>query len=310
MKTFKGKACAKVILLGEHFVVTGAPALAFPLHDLWTEVSIQPNSHPHYSAVFPGNEDPEVIQSVMARAVYAASDALRVEVSSYPFTVRTKSNFPVSRGLGSSASFAVALARALGTYRHAEIQVRVDDAELIRAAHAVEKVVHGTPSGIDAATVFGETAIRFEKGEIARKVKNNAVDLVVVDGGPRDNCDSLISRVAKFREANAEQWHAMMTVSSDLVASAEESLRSGDAEGVAACVRKAQGILVELGLGTPTIDDVIAKSMRFGALAGKVSGAGGGGAVVLVAPLGAGRGLFAKLKDAGLSPLAVVPGSK
>src|SRR4051812_33526196 len=113
----KGRACGKYILLGEHFVVHGAPALAFPLEDLWCEVKVSSSEHPHYSADFPGHDDRESIENRMSRATYAIIDALRMDPASEHFKIESKSNFPISRGFGSSAAFAVALTRALEEYR-------------------------------------------------------------------------------------------------------------------------------------------------------------------------------------------------
>lgn len=308
----KGKASGKIILLGEHFVIpriapearhdigTGGvtvPALAFPLNEIWCEVKVAPSDHGRYSAKVPGNEDAEYIENLMSRAVYAAIQALRMDPASQAFTVESTSNFPVSRGLGSSASFAVALARAIDQYRQIIINEKADWDELVKATTAVERIFHGTPSGLDAATILSGRPIRFESGKVVREVANNAVDFVVVDAGNRDNCGTLIKQVGEFRERNGAQWAGMAEAVVRLVDQCEKALGAGDAATVAKSVREKHAILSELGLSNATIDSIISDATAQGALAGKVSGAGGGGAVLLIAKKGDGKRLAQAMRD-------------
>lgn len=149
----KGKACGKFILLGEHFVIPAdskndgamVPALAFPLNDLCCEVRVEPKPHPHYKAKLTSNEDRETIESLMARATYAAANSLGIDISCQPLGVESSTNFPISRGFGSSASFAVALVRALDAYRKSITQRSADWSELQKATSAVEYIFHGAP---------------------------------------------------------------------------------------------------------------------------------------------------------------------
>lgn len=307
-KAHKGKASGKFILLGEHFVIEKVPALVFPLHEVFTEVKVQPNHHPHYKANLVGDEDIEAVESMMARATYAAANSLRMDIASQPLKVESTMNFPVSRGFGSSASFAVALVRALDSYRRTLIPDHADWNELVKATSAIEQIFHGRPSGADAAVILAGRPIRFENGAVLREVNNKAVDFVLVDSGGRENCAVLVRDVQDFRARDPKQWERMAEVMTGLVENCEKAL-GGDANGVAQAVRTAQGILTELNLSNPEIDTLIERGRAHGALAGKVSGAGGGGAVVLVAERGKGAELARKLRDDGISVIGVDGGS-
>lgn len=306
----KAKASGKVILLGEHFVVGGIPAISFPLNDIWCEVKLTPVDHPHYEAHLPGNEDREVISNLMSRAAYAAIDAMRMDPAGQPFKIESRSNFPISRGLGSSAAFAVALARAVDQFRQGIINEKADWDELVKATTAVERIFHGTPSGVDAATILSGRPIRFENGAVVREVQNNAVDLVVVDSGNRENCKELIKQVGEFRARNADQWQRMSAGVRALVDECEKALATGDAARVAKTVREGQAVLAELGLSNSTIETIINDAIRSGALAGKISGAGGGGAVVLIAKKGDGKRLAQAMRDLKWPVLATDTGGQ
>jgi mevalonate kinase len=308
----KGRACGKIILLGEHFVVShdegapATPALAVPLPELWCEVRITPNHHPHYKAELPaGGEAPEIIESLMARAAHAAADSMRVDIKAQPLRFESSANFPVSRGLGSSAAFAVALARAFDDYRRGLVGVGAEWQELVRAAYSVERVFHGRPSGLDTAVILAERPVRFQGGNVVREFVNTAVDLVVVDSGDRDDCATLIRGVSAFREREPSSWARMSEAVTGAVDRCEKALREGDAATVGACVTETHAILSELGLSNSTIDGIVADARQFGALAGKVSGAGGGGAVLLVARSGEGKALAHGMRETGRAVVAV-----
>jgi mevalonate kinase len=61
------------------------------------------------------------------------------------------SEIPIGSGLGSSASFSVGLAAALLCLNHSvQLPLKTKDLELISSmAFEAEKLIHGTPSGID-----------------------------------------------------------------------------------------------------------------------------------------------------------------
>lgn len=305
LKGASGKACGKFILLGEHFVVHGVPALAFPLRGLECEVKLKPNHHFHFKANLTGEKDLATVESLMARATYAAANSFRIDLSGQPLRVESSANFPISRGFGSSASFAVSLVRALDEFRKHIIGEYADWQELVKATSAVEQIFHGRPSGVDASVILAGRAIRFEDGEVVRELKNASVDFVVVDSGGRDGSANLIAEVGQFRERHPEQWNAMAQVLRRLVDECETALGGGDALGVARTVREAHGILSELGLSNPGIEALLDEGRRLGALAGKVSGAGGGGAVLLVANKGEGERVAQGLREAGHSVVGV-----
>lgn len=299
MKT-KATACGKVIVLGEHFVVphddgAEAPALAIPLRGVSCSVEVTRGEMTACIAESCAPAAKAAIEEKMARAVAGAADALRIDARG--LTVRSHATVPLARGFGSSAAFSVALARALGA------------SDVGGTAHAIETVFHGAPSGLDTSVIVAERPVRFQRGRLVRFVNSSGVDFVAVDSGPRDGAASLIAKIKELRTRERATWARLAARIGDLVDRCESALAAGHADTVGVVVNEAHGILAELGLSTPAVEKVLADGAANGALGGKVSGAGAGGAVLLVAPSGEGERLGRALGARGHSVVAVSPTS-
>ena len=95
-----GRASGKAILLGEHFVVYGAPALAVPLTSRGVEVETG----------FDGGqwEVPELCRPLLEKML------LSLGLNASETKVRVTGDLPLGQGLGGSAALAVALLRQAG----------------------------------------------------------------------------------------------------------------------------------------------------------------------------------------------------
>jgi mevalonate kinase len=302
----RARACGKVILLGEHFVVphvgtSHTPAIAFPLPSLSCEVEISRASRA--SCVAEGAPDGARpgLEERMARAVQAAAAALLVDPRG--LRVRSRATFPISRGFGSSAAFSVALSRALRAF--AESRPSPHDAALQEAAHAAEAVFHGTPSGLDTAVILAERGIRFHHSHAPRHIPRANVDLVAIDSGPREGAATMITRVRELRSRDPETWSRLASRTTELVDLCERALAAGDAPLVGKLLDTAHAILADLNLSHARIEQILSDARAVGALGGKVSGAGAGGAVVLVARGGDGGRLAGMLRSRGHSIVGV-----
>jgi mevalonate kinase len=285
----------KIILLGEHAVVYGYPALAAALD---RGVTIAPVATPAGGplrlelrvwnvAVAAGDDHP------VARSLAAVADALGA--GRPPLSLIGDAQIPPGAGLGSSAALAVAVARAVLTH----LQRPVDLAALTRAAGASEALVHGRPSGVDVALAIAGGVGVFRRGTGLVPLTGVLPLRVLVgpSGAPRSTA-AMIDRVAETTGGRTDD--ARLRELGALTDTATAALRAGDRAALGAAMNRAHGLLADLGVSTPALDALCEAARAAGASGAKLTGAGGGGAVIAVAPPGREPAILAAWKQAGV----------
>jgi mevalonate kinase len=285
----------KIILLGEHAVVHGYPALAAALD---RGVTIAPVATPAggplrlelrvWNVAVAADDDHPV-----ARSLAAVADALGA--GRPPLSLIGDAQIPPGAGLGSSAALAVAVARAVLTH----LQRPVELAALTRAAGASEALVHGRPSGVDVALAIagGVGVFRRSTGLVPLTGVPPLRVLVGPSGAPRSTA-AMIDRVAEATGGRTDD--ARLRELGALTDTATAALRAGDRAALGAAMNRAHGLLADLWVSTPALDALCDAARAAGASGAKLTGAGGGGAVIAVAPPGREPAILAAWKQAGV----------
>ena len=272
-KDTTGFGHGKVILLGEHAVVYGHPALAAGIR-AGVRAHVSPGSG-NLSA--PGWELDVGIgdDSLPGQAVHNLCAALRVD--GHTLDIWLESEIPARAGLGSSAAMAVAVARALGARTDAT------EADVLAGATAAEMVFHRTPSGIDAAAASrGRLGTFTKQGGWTDVPLPKSFDLCIgISGEPHDT-GALVSGVATLR-ASTPVADKLIHAMGELALAGTEALSNGDVPALARLFGMAHGLLAAVGVSTPVLDDMVHTARAAGALGAKLTGAGGGGAVIAIA---------------------------
>lgn len=292
-----GRAHAKAILLGEHAVVYGAPAIALPVRELLAEatvtatdgaVQISSRLHTGEASTAPVHLRP------LLTAVGASLE--RLCPSGVGVSLRLTSDIPHGRGLGSSAAVAAAVARAVADLSGSELSSEV----LHEIVQEAERVAHGNPSGLDARTVVAEGAIRFRSGVVAPLDIARPLTFVLADSGVPGSTVEAVSAVRTRRLGDPVGTDALIDGLAELTEAARTDLEAGDGGALGARMDRAHGLLGLLGVSTPGLDALVATARRAGALGAKLTGGGLGGCIIALAasPAGA-QELAAALRAAG-----------
>ncbi len=262
------KGLGKVILLGEHAVVYGHPALAGALaRGVAATVADAPADRVRVAAwgLDAGGEHPAAVALGRIRQAFAVAG--HVEVVG-------EADLPARAGLGSSAALSVAIARALAP--------GAGDADIERAAQEGEKVFHANPSGVDVALATRGGLGLFRRGAGLEPIAARPFRLAIgLTGEPRDTA-ARVAHVAALRERDRAATDACLAALGELARAGREAL--GNPARLGALLDEAQRRLEALGLSSPGIDRLVTQARAAGALGAKLTGAGGGGAVIALAP--------------------------
>ncbi|MFP3320274.1 MAG: mevalonate kinase [Acidilobus sp.] len=300
MKYSRAIAPAKVILFGEHFVVNGSRAIATAL-DLFTSVTAAekaswPLELESASLGLKCVTGPELAcSSRELEPLLSTIRALRSRGYDVPPARLTiESDIPPSAGLGSSASVSAATAVALMALAGQDIGPE----ELFEVTMEGERVAHGNPSGVDAATVVYGGTIVFRRGVgVLDSLDSRVGPIVVAYSGVRRSTGAAVLSVIKFLNAVRELRDLMIGLVERLIDAAWEALRDGSLEALGNLMNINHGLLSAIGVSTPELEELLYAARRAGALGAKLTGAGCGGSVIAVARPDAMKGVVEALSS-------------
>ncbi|WP_316528147.1 mevalonate kinase [Kitasatospora brasiliensis] len=268
-----------MILLGEHAVGYGEPAIATPIGLRLTLTTTLNDRTLKDGGPSTRPTDPSVRTAVDTAATLFA-------LAPHQVTTEVESGIPPGCGLGSSAAFTVALLRTLAdlTDRHP------GQDELLDQARAVEAAFHGTSSGLDDAAVGLGATIWFQRTprpHAAPLPVREAFDLVIAITRERRSTARQVDLLRRRAQLHPDLFRRHFTHLGGLTRVGRDALGTGDLAALGRLLDEAQGVLAGMGLSTPALDHAIATARSAGALGAKLTGAGGGGAVIALVPGGA-----------------------
>jgi mevalonate kinase len=294
------RAPGKVIVTGEHFVVHGAWALAAAIGRSVTaeaqqseklKVISQNSGSSSPSALSPVSR---LVESMAER--YSFRPSLRIAISS---------EIPPGAGLGSSAATMVAVAAAVARLRSLNLGTR----RLLESAMVGERAVHGRPSGIDAAVCAYGGVLRFKPGREPRRIQlGRPARVIVVYSGSSRSTRRLIGRVADVKSTMPSYFSALSASVGDVSSLAAQRLSDGDMKGLGSLLTFNHAVLSAVGVSTPLLDGLVDLLISHGCYGAKLTGAGGGGSVLAVAPEGKEKRIISEVSKRGFEAfVSVVP---
>ncbi|MDH5673088.1 MAG: mevalonate kinase [Myxococcales bacterium] len=269
----------KVILLGEHAVVHGRPALAAALQRGAEARTVAAEGPELEVATWElllrahGERDPgphAMLQSAFEALLeaYEPPPALRVQV---------ELSLPGGAGLGGSAALSVAVVRALD----AALGLTRSDDEVAEMAQRAERVFHGNPSGIDAAMAAHGGVCRFERATGVRTVRPaRPLPLVVGYSGEQGSTKQTVASVARQFEREPERVGEIFDAITAVVQNGQRAIEEGELDRLGQLMILNQKLLSSLLLSTPRLEEMCQAACEAGAYGAKLTGGGGGGCMI------------------------------
>lgn len=298
----KASAPGKCILFGEHAVVYGRPAIAVPLPGLRASAQVS-----DLEAGLSGRvriEAPDIrvhrwIEEMPSEDPLRRVIELTLDETGPPGTglyVKVRSSIPIASGMGSGAAVSVAVARAIS--RH--LGVALPKERVSALAFEVEKLHHGTPSGIDNTVVTYEQAVFYaqESGPEPFGLPKG-LPLVIGDTGIESPTREAVGQVRQAWRREPAALESIFDQIKSIVLAARGALQEGRQRLLGELMDQNQVLLEELGVSAAPLRALIAAAKGAGAMGAKLSGAGRGGIMIAIPSISQSEQVESELRAAG-----------
>ena len=285
MPSFSASAPGKVILFGEHAVVYGEPALAVPVHSLKARAIITPVVSGRrgeiqieapditLTAKMKDLEPDHPIRAAIRTTVLPDGDPADIPACK----ILLSSDIPTASGLGSGAAISAALIRALSAF----LGQRLPDEEISKRTFEVEKIHHGTPSGIDNTVVAHQRPIYYQKGEPFQILDiPTPFSILIADSGIPGQTHNAVQMVRQNWMNDPERYEAIFSSIGKLAKEARDLIMDGDPDNLGLLMDQNHSLLQELEVSHPDLDRLVDIARGAGAEGAKMTGGGLGGNII------------------------------
>ncbi|HJM44628.1 MAG TPA: mevalonate kinase [Candidatus Poseidoniaceae archaeon] len=285
----KVSAPGKCILLGEHAVVYGHPALAVSI-DMRLNVNITKQKFESESHIIDG----KIIKSQNHPHITTALNEIWGD-DSQMLNINVSSEIPPSAGLGSSAALSVAIATGLKNAKNLEIDLE----EISSIAHKLEANAQGgLASPMDTSTsthggcillanqklggnwlysrTLGEKKWEIHSFELHENMKD--ASLVIGHTGIHGSTADMVIGVKKRLDENPELKNDLDAINA-LTKLGVNAIENGDLEALGAVMNLNHSHLQNIGVSCNELDELVSVA-RETSLGAKLTGAGGGGCMI------------------------------
>ncbi len=303
MPSFSAHAPGKIIIFGEHAVVYGQPAIAVPVTQVQATARVTPDIRGKSGQMriqapnvgLDARLDELDLDHPLAAAIEGVTRSLGM--ARLPScTLNITSTIPVASGLGSGAAVSVAVIRAVAGF----LGHPISDEEVSTIAFEVEKIHHGTPSGIDNTVVTYAKPVFFTKGQPIETFNiSKPFNIIIADTGIASPTKETVSDVRLGWQADPLRFEALFSAIGSITRSAKTSIESGHPQRLGPLMDENQDLLQEMGVSSPEIHALTSAAKAGGALGAKLSGGGRGGNMIAITEKGSETSVSEALKNAG-----------
>lgn len=321
----KASAPAKVILFGEHFVLYGSPAILAAInkrisvdaraiiHDenkivIRSDIGVAGeynNNSGEFNALKGGSKAELVLDPLYGAIRHVLLMRNKKKKNHVGIEVSISSRVPPGIGLGSSAASCVATVAAVDSL----FQENPSRQKVCELAMESERLIHKRTSGADCnVSTFGGLMQYYGKSKSFKNIeaKGQSLCLVVANTGVNHSTSDLVASVKKFRDRNRILFKTLLKYASEICLQACTAIESGKCDKIGELMNENQIILQQLGISHDKVRDIIDICSKAGAIGAKITGAGGGGAVIaLAASKQESTKIVSRIKEAGYQSFEV-----
>jgi mevalonate kinase len=279
----QASAPGKIILLGEHAVVYSQPAIAIPVSelrataqasvaDVGNGLSIEASDLGTTSQISLESQDNQDPVNAVARLVLE-----KLHLPLPDLKIQVHSDIPVASGLGSGAAISAAVARVLSR----ALGRKLEDDALNQIVYEIEKIHHGTPSGVDNTVIVYERPVYFVRGGALEFLPvNGSFQFLIAHTGISSSTRLVVEDVNRLYKTDPDHYGRIFELIGELVAKGLLALQNDDAVELGKLMSKNHLYLQQLTVSSPELDRLVQAALDAGALGAKLSGGGRGGNMI------------------------------
>jgi len=186
---------------------------------------------------------------------------------------------PIGAGLGSSAATTVSIILAIARSK----QARLTKQETFQIAFGPESFLHGKPSGVDqAATIYGGIIKFTRPDKIIRLSLKTPIRILVCDSGVHRETRKLVGSVVRRSKSKTATFDRHLDNVKEISEKAARAVAKGNMEELGALMNMNHELLREIGVSHPRLEQLTSTARAKGALGAKITGAGGGGCIIVL----------------------------
>lgn len=296
----KASAPGKVILFGEHAAVYNRPALAVPVNQVQVEVEVSESSQPGiriHAPIIGLTSDLASLPSDHPIGSVILNTIQHVGVFPLPnLSIQIQSTIPVAAGLGSGAAVSVALVRALSSF----LDHPLPNEEINNLVFEIEKLHHGTPSGIDNTVITYNMPVYYIKGQPIETFKcGKPFTLVIGDTGVPAPTKESVGDVRRLWLRETIRFEEIFNEIAQISLIARRSIESGKPDLLGEMMDHNHELLQQLTVSSPELDNLVDAAKQAGALGAKLSGGGRGGNMIALVEQASAESVAEALISAG-----------
>ncbi len=281
----EGIGFGKAILLNEHFVVYGVPAIVSAIGK-YTVAKLNPIDKSGWSFIDNRKATPNYKEEKIDQQKDSINRILKkmgIDLSKKGLEITLDGTLYCASGIGASAASCVAIARAISEH----FSLNISDEEINEIAFEGEKGYHGNPSGIDnTASTFGGL-IWFEKGEnkVMDKISIPApIEIVMGNTGKVADTAAAVAGVRKRREKNPEKYKEIFDRAENIAYLARNALKIEDYRELGKLMNENHKLLQQIEVSSRELDFLVKLARDQGAIGAKLTGGGLGGSIIALTP--------------------------